>query len=187
MVDLDGLFLEFVGRRQIEPFPVEGTADDLLDRVVGQDLVADIEDSFRGHALDPVLAEGSHGVGSHAERLDRRVGGLGHRVHHARLGKHVDKLTAFRIALVELSGTGLGDAGLFDDRVDEQRAGDVADAIGVAVVHLDQVAAGRADVGCRGEPQFCDLGCDPLRFSVAAVMDGVDVYFKQHHESVSLW
>ncbi len=96
-----------------------------------------------GQAGDPVLLERADGLGAEAEIGDGRRGALGHRVHHAGLGQHVDQVVGGLAAAGKISAARRpARQRPLHHAVGQQLVGDAADLRRVEVA-LDQIARSR--------------------------------------------
>jgi hypothetical protein len=83
--------LEKVRGADVQFRQFERPKDNLLDRVVRQDLRAEQRDFGRIEPADPVLAQRANRLDLQPEIGDGLLGALSHRVHHAGLSQHVDQ------------------------------------------------------------------------------------------------
>ncbi len=175
--------LKTVRAAHVEPLNGQRPPHHLLDGVIGQHAATKGIDPRGLEAGNPVFRQRAHAL-----HVVARIGGgfhraLGHRVHHARLGQHVNQQRPGLACLGKPRIVHRSDDDALDDRIGQQLVGQPL-GIGLRQVALDQVAMRRIDVERGCQSQLGRFGGHLLGAAVGATFARMDVNFPKHRVSV---
>ena len=124
-------------------------------------------------------------VGPQAQIGQRLLGALGHRIHHARLGQHVNQLGQAGRRLNQCPIAQRRHDGPLDDRIDQQPMGGAFDRRAIEIA-LDQISAGTGQLQIGHDVELRGLRGDGVRRAIGLAGQRINVNFPQHRAPVSL-